>query len=309
MQRGKTLCIFFAKKTITVVSEKRKTVIKAGIKKPVTEKNMKKNLLTMQPYFVFGTEKFIQYRCFHNGISHLYAFGVSQEKNRSCMIIPDGCVNVLFGYDENGMSAKVYVTARSPQIFTPDKKEYFGIRIYQDEFASRMRCAPQEIADATADIDAIPVIKAYRDQLSEAKSFEKRVKILNAFTGNSDPIFPEPKEVLLQGMKSYIAEKQGMESISEIAEEFHFSKRYINHIFQEKMALSAKEYSEIVRFQRILFRIKEKKYTTLTDLAIEEGYYDQAHFTRNFRENMCMNPLEYVRQLRATGFQDKIREM
>ena len=138
------------------------------------------------------------------------------------MIIPDGCVNVLFGYDESGMSAKVYGTARSPQIFTPDKKEYFGIRIYQDEFVSRMRCAPQEIADATADIDAIPVIKAYREQLSEAKSFEKRVKILNAFTGNSDPIFPEPKEIILQGMKAYIAEKRGLESISEIAEEFHF---------------------------------------------------------------------------------------
>ena len=55
--------------------------------------------------------------------------------------------------------------------------------------------------------------------------------------------------------------------------------------------------------------MKEKKYTTLTELAIEEGYYDQAHFTRKFREYMCMNPLEYDRQLRATGFQDKIREM
>ena len=75
------------------------------------------------------------------------------------------------------------------------------------------------------------------------------------------------------------------------------------------MALSAKEYSEIVRLQRILFRMKEKKYTTLTELAIEEGYYDQAHFTRKFREYMCMNPLEYVRQLRTTGFQDKIEEI
>ncbi len=263
----------------------------------------------MQPYFVFGTDRFIQYRCFRNGISHLYAFAVNQEKNENCLIIPDGCVNVLFGYDENGMSAKIYGTARSPQIFTPDKKEYFGIRIYQDEFLSRMRCAPQEIADATVDIDAIPVIKACREQLSEAKSFEKRVTILNCLIGDNDNVQLGQKEAMLQEMKAYIAKKRGMESISEIAEEFHFSKRYINHIFQENMALSAKEYSEIVRLQRILFRIKEKKYISLTDLAIEEGYYDQAHFTRKFREYMGMNPLEYVRQLRTSGFQDKIMEI
>ena len=33
MQRGKTLCIFFAKKNITLVSEKRKAVIKKQVSK------------------------------------------------------------------------------------------------------------------------------------------------------------------------------------------------------------------------------------------------------------------------------------
>lgn len=270
---------------------------------------MKKSLITMQPYFVFGTDQFIQYRCFRNGISHMYAFKADPEAEAGNLIIPDGCINILFGYDEKGMDAKVYGTMRSPQVFVPGKREYFGIRLYQDEFMSLMNCSPEEIAGSAADLDSIPMIRSYRQQLSMAGNFTQRVQVLQSFMEKELPCSPDHKEELLQQIKSSILENGGRESVGEIEAQFHYSARYINRIFQEKMALSVKEYSEIVHLQRILFRIKEHSYTSLTDLAMEEGYYDQAHFTRKFREYTHMTPLEYGRKMLTTCFKEKIIEI
>jgi len=270
---------------------------------------MKKSLITMQPYFVFGTDQFIQYRCFRNGISHMYAFKADPEAEAGNLIIPDGCINILFGYDETGMDAKVYGTMRSPQVFVPGKREYFGIRLYQDEFMSLMNCSPEEIAGSAADLDSIPMIRSYRQQLSMAGNFTQRVQVLQSFMEKELPCSPDHKEELLQQIKSSILENGGRESVGEIEAQFHYSARYINRIFQEKMALSVKEYSEIVHLQRILFRIKEHSYTSLTDLAMEEGYYDQAHFTRKFREYTHMTPLEYGRKMLTTCFKEKIIEI
>lgn len=268
-----------------------------------------KSLITMQPYFVFGTDKFIQYRCFNNGISHLYSFKTAERRETEYRIIPDGCINILFGYDQKEMSAGVYGTVRTPQTFCPDKEEYFGIRLYQNECTELMDCAPEDIVNGVADIGAVPSMKQVMKCLENCSNFEERRQNFMDFSKETFQFRLDNKEELTREIKNRIVAMDGREPVAEIARYFNYSARYINRLFQEKMGLSVKEFCEIVQMQSVLFRMKNRQYDTLTDLAVEEGYYDQAHFTRKFCQYTGMNPVAYKKMLEKTHFQEKIVEV
>lgn len=264
------------------------------------------SLITMQPYFVFGTDRFIQRKYFSEGISHLYTFKVNSQDRHDYMIIPDGCVNLLFGYDDDGMDAKLYGTVNRAQLFRPDREEYFGIRLYQEEFLTLLECTPDELLNGTADIKAVRYMKDYEQQLSEARSFEERTGIFLRFSHEAFRRASDHRDEIIKAVKERIIERSGNDSVSELAQYFSYSARYLNRLFQEKLGLSVKEFSEIVRLQHMLFRIKNNDFTTLTELAMDEGYYDQAHFTNKFREYVHISPMAYRRKVSDTGFRQKI---
>lgn len=264
------------------------------------------SLLTMQPYFVFGTERFVQHKYFSEGISHLYSFTVKDEERHDYMIIPDGCVNLLFGYDENGMDAKLYGTVNRPQIFMPGKKEYFGIRLYQEEFRPMLECTSPEIMNGTADISAVSCLRDYEAELAEAGSFDERTRIFLHFIRKTIRSTEDHRDEMIKAVKARVIEMNGTETVNDIALYFSYSSRYLNLLFQEKLGLSVKEFCETVRLQHILFTMKDSGRKSLTDIAVNEGYYDQAHFTRSFGRYLGMSPAEYRKVMKDTDFVNKI---
>lgn len=60
--------------------------------------------------------------------------------------------------------------------------------------------------------------------------------------------------------------------------------------FKQYVGLSPKEYLRVVRFRKALRALQQKKYPSLTDLALGLGYYDQSHFIRDFSLFSDYNP-------------------
>ncbi|NIA71123.1 helix-turn-helix transcriptional regulator [Pelagibius litoralis] len=70
----------------------------------------------------------------------------------------------------------------------------------------------------------------------------------------------------------------------------HFSKR-----FTETVGLKPKTYGRLLRFGRVLARLSAGSGPALADLAADEGYADQAHLNREFREFAGLSPGRYRR--------------
>ncbi|MNW21624.1 Helix-turn-helix domain protein [compost metagenome] len=51
----------------------------------------------------------------------------------------------------------------------------------------------------------------------------------------------------------------------------------------------------MIRFQHILGLLNRKEPVTLTDAAMLGGYYDQAHFTREFKSFCGLLPSDYIK--------------
>ncbi len=67
-----------------------------------------------------------------------------------------------------------------------------------------------------------------------------------------------------------------------------YSARQRRRLYQQQIGLSPKQVERIVRFQKALQSMRT------TGIITFDGYYDQAHFIREFREFTGMTPTDFV---------------
>ena len=54
-----------------------------------------------------------------------------------------------------------------------------------------------------------------------------------------------------------------------------------------------KQLARVARLQAALKMIQQKKFNSLTEIAYENGYFDQAHFIKDFREFTGISPKSF----------------
>ena len=86
---------------------------------------------------------------------------------------------------------------------------------------------------------------------------------------------------------------QGQLGISDLAQKMKLNRRQLERKFESEIGMSPKQLSRAIRLQATIRKLGEKKFNTLTDLAYDNGYYDQAHFIRDFREFTGISPRSF----------------
>ena len=86
----------------------------------------------------------------------------------------------------------------------------------------------------------------------------------------------------------------GQTGISRLAGKACLSTKHFQRLFSEYIGSNPKQFSRIVRFQKALYTLETRPAITLTALAYECGYYDQAHLIKEFKALSGYTPGEYV---------------
>ena len=71
--------------------------------------------------------------------------------------------------------------------------------------------------------------------------------------------------------------------IAALTGELAVSRRHLVRRFREELGLAPKTLARMLRFNRALDAMTRGDFVDLADLALDAGYYDQAHFNRDFR--------------------------
>jgi AraC-like DNA-binding protein len=90
----------------------------------------------------------------------------------------------------------------------------------------------------------------------------------------------------------------GVSHVEQLAREQRVSERTLLRLFERHLGLAPKQFARIVRFQRVLASCKSARVYSLADLALDAGYADQAHLTREVRALGGLTPGELLRDLR-----------
>ena len=82
------------------------------------------------------------------------------------------------------------------------------------------------------------------------------------------------------------------------------AKRFIER-FKIEVGLTPKRYCRVRRFQRALALANRGRRVDWTGVALDCGYFDQAHFIHDFRSFAGLTPTEYLAA--RTSFQNHVK--
>ena len=127
-------------------------------------------------------------------------------------------------------------------------------------------------------------------QIMEQPTVEMKVRILEAFL--IQQLIKNRKKhkklKLIENICRHISATEPFNSKS-LSVEFGFSERYIQKLFLECVGLTPQNYFAVQRFNKSLELIQSST-KTLTSIALECGYYDQAHFIKEFKSYTALTP-------------------
>ncbi|MFO0714156.1 MAG: helix-turn-helix transcriptional regulator [Sandaracinus sp.] len=82
---------------------------------------------------------------------------------------------------------------------------------------------------------------------------------------------------------AHAVEARGGASVEEMAERAGVSSRHLDRLFAKHLGVPPKTLAKVLRFQCALGALMREPEGTLADVAATAGYFDQAHFIKDFR--------------------------
>lgn len=83
--------------------------------------------------------------------------------------------------------------------------------------------------------------------------------------------------------------------IEELPGKVYVSLRQLEREFKKKIGTTPKRYMRIARLNEVHRKLDENKELELTKIAFDCGYSDQAHFIRDFKNIMGVNPTIFIK--------------
>ena len=82
-----------------------------------------------------------------------------------------------------------------------------------------------------------------------------------------------------------------------VEKELHLTKRTFLRLFEKQVGILPNQYRRIAQFNAAFQQLQSRRFNKLSDVAFEQGYADQSHFIRTFKEFTGITPKDYARLL------------
>ncbi|MBI5472195.1 MAG: helix-turn-helix transcriptional regulator [Ignavibacteriae bacterium] len=83
-------------------------------------------------------------------------------------------------------------------------------------------------------------------------------------------------------------------SMASLSQEIGYSQKHFIQMFKQAVGVTPKAFHSIMRFQRSIQEIERSRSLDWSHLALDAGYYDQAHFIHDFKRFSGFTPDEYL---------------
>lgn len=130
------------------------------------------------------------------------------------------------------------------------------------------------------------------ERIVTAATTEERVNILSAFfIAQLKKRYHEDRQ-MIEAVR-YIRRNIPQLNVKDLSAEFCLSQKQFERRFKAFAGFNPKMYSRIVRFESVLHH--RNHYSSLTEAAYANGYYDQAHFIHDFKKFSGYSPQKFFR--------------
>jgi AraC-like DNA-binding protein len=152
--------------------------------------------------------------------------------------------------------------------------------------------SPSELENLCIGTDAVWGREAVRleERLADAPTIETRCAILESFLlgkANPDRV---PQQAVALALDAF--GQTPTPRVSEVGTLTGLSPKRLIAQFRDEVGLAPKSYAQVRRFQAALVAVRQGRRRG-AEIAADVGYFDQAHFVREFRRFAAMTPTQY----------------
>jgi AraC-like DNA-binding protein len=220
-------------------------------------------------------------------------------------ILPDSCVELVFHFQDPYLSHfPDGASALQPRSFVVGQMKRFleiepagragllAVRFHARGAYLFFRRPLREVAAGVVDLEDLWRDRAreWTERIALASGMAARVRFVEHAllalleNGRTEPSVDRALELIVAC--------HGRVRVSALAAEIGVSCRHLTRQFDRAVGLSPKEFGRISRFLHAVQLLSAGRHRSLTDVALDCGFFDQAHFNHEFRELAGMSPGE-----------------
>lgn len=227
------------------------------------------------------------------------------DQDRSFRTIADGSPGLVFQHADKGALYRegeqlplICLYGQSTVYSELKLKGSFrtiGIFFYPNALKGIFGIDAGELTDSCMDMGQLISAKksALSEQLLNAGTIEERIEILSAYLYAELQRNRQATDEATQYALDRISAARGNISMKDLQTTLQLSERTLERRFRQQIGITPKLFSRICRFQETLLQLKNNGYEKLSDIAYENGYADQSHFIRAFKEFTGTSPFQY----------------
>lgn len=170
-----------------------------------------------------------------------------------------------------------------------------GIRFRPGAAAAILGVPADELTDRIVRIDELWGAEGVllRDRLLSAQRVEDMLPLLEAALHARANRVREPSSArIARRAVRLVAESTTLVRVGELAAKLGVSTRHLRRLFIETVGIGPKDFARVVRFQRAVFAARTAR--SWTTVAMDAGYYDQAHMIGDFQDLVDTTPRTFM---------------
>ncbi len=233
-------------------------------------------------------------------LDHPGQFGVPET------ILPDGIVEAIFHFgkpllttypnapeEPQPFTFAISQTRRPIQIRPQGKTGLVSVRFYPWGAYHFFDLPVKEFSDQQIPGEFLWGRAAFRleEELFQARNNLQRVRLVERFL--IERLRNHHKEEV-EPLGRLLWRRRGRVTIREMTHELGVSERQLERKFARAFGVSPKRMARITRFLNACHLLRRGAGAGLAQVACLSGYYDQAHFTHDFRSLAGMTPGEFL---------------
>ncbi|WP_026895907.1 helix-turn-helix domain-containing protein [Clostridiisalibacter paucivorans] len=202
-------------------------------------------------------------------------------------VIPDGCMDIVFDIGEINKGKCGSVCGLMTKFSEEEVKgisEFLGVRFWPGGIIPFLKILANDFTDKLVSLD--DVLGRFAFEISErlyyAETLSERLMIIEGELVRLLLKAGASNELMISALYE-IYKYKGIISIKNLSQQMNISQRQLSRKFHNWIGTSPKTFINIIRFQNIIKQLNEATNINFQDVALENGYYDQAHFIKDFK--------------------------
>ncbi len=178
------------------------------------------------------------------------------------------------------------------------KSRVFSVKFYPGGFRPFIGAPVSSLSNRVFDLSDIlgAAARGLCERALAHTDHQATIGVIENFLRQFDPRADDSLD-LVQRIANRVIDDRTITRVEQIVDEFDIGKRSLQRVFDDYVGVSPKWMIQRFRLHEASERIAASAHVRWSDIALELGYADQAHFIRDFKKLIGKSPADYARTL------------